>query len=203
MPFDDYFWQKFCTLICLACVPERLPAFSHICELNLQQQLKHICSISVWVLQNFRITKLPQFSLHRSPTDPPTHRSLQTTWHDFCNGSCSWLWAEKGEQRQTSDCWQSMPLCPPSHPVTHPVSHLSPLPFPSQNSRTKLVNQFLSAQRHANLPGEMWVVGVGGGARIMAYLAITIAIASPVGRTFISAAQGHGQSFVAAPVRMS
>lgn len=26
-----------------------------------QQQLKHICSISVWVLQNFRITKLPQF----------------------------------------------------------------------------------------------------------------------------------------------
>jgi len=39
-----------------------------------QQQLKHIWSISVWVLQNFRITKLPQFprSLHANDTKTTT-----------------------------------------------------------------------------------------------------------------------------------
>lgn len=69
---------------------------------NGRQQLKHICSISVWVLQNFRITKLPQFCRTPLSTSPA---GISCCRCSFRSGSASW-WSytkkkEKKNKRRT------------------------------------------------------------------------------------------------------
>lgn len=166
--------RNVCTLICLGCAQLLLAPPCHMCELSLSTCNR---SLNIFALFPFGFCKTSalqscrNFPYTTAPCNP-------TTCYISC--SCSWsilqrklllaMAAGKKEKRATARNNTDIGLLTVNAIVSHHHHPLKPGPrrlwgCPStQNSRTKLVNQFLSAQRHAKLPtpgGK--VVGSSGG----------------------------------------
>jgi len=115
--FNDYFWQKCCTLICLACAPEHPPPFGHT-------YVGSTCNRSLNIFALFPFGFCKTSALQSCRNFPCTAAALATNnLARFLQRKL--LLAMGGKWRAAAETTSDIVLLtvnaivPPSHPATH------------------------------------------------------------------------------------